>query len=62
MELALYSLLTLAPIVTIFLLLVIARRPAKQAMPVAYLVNVSSTKIKKAKSLYSKHFGIVLSD
>ena len=41
MELALYSLLALAPIVTIFLLLVIARRPAKQAMPVAYLVTAA---------------------
>ena len=41
MELALYSLLALAPIVTIFLLLVIARRPAKQAMSVAYLVTAA---------------------
>lgn len=39
MELAIYSLLALAPIATVFLLLVIARRSAKQAMPVAYLVT-----------------------
>ncbi len=39
MKLALYYLLALAPIITVFLLLVIARRPAKQAMPVAYLVT-----------------------
>ena len=34
-----YCLLALAPILTVFLLLVIARRSAKQAMPVAYLVT-----------------------
>lgn len=39
MELAVYCLLALAPIVTVFLLLVIARRPAKQAMPIAYIVT-----------------------
>ncbi|MDJ0746023.1 MAG: L-lactate permease [Xenococcaceae cyanobacterium MO_167.B27] len=39
MKLILYYLLALAPIITVFLLLVIARRPAKQAMPVAYLVT-----------------------
>ena len=39
MKLLLYYLLALAPIITVFLLLVIARRPAKQAMPVAYLVT-----------------------
>lgn len=39
MELAVYCLLALAPIITVFLLLVIARRPAKQAMPIAYLVT-----------------------
>ncbi len=36
----LYYLLSLAPIITVFLLLVIARKPAKQAMPLAYLVTV----------------------
>lgn len=39
MELAVYGLLALAPIITVFLLLVIARRSAKQAMPVAYIVT-----------------------
>ena len=39
MELAVYCLLALAPILTVFLLLVIAKRSAKQAMPVAYLVT-----------------------
>jgi lactate permease len=39
MELAVYCLLALAPILTVFLLLVIARRSAKQAMPVAYIVT-----------------------
>ncbi|MFM7441238.1 MAG: L-lactate permease [Snowella sp.] len=39
MQLALYSLLALAPILTAFLLLVVANRPATQAMPVAYLVT-----------------------
>ena len=34
-----YCLLALAPILTVFLLLVIARRSAKQAMPIAYLVT-----------------------
>ena len=38
-ELILHCLLALAPILTVFLLLVIARRSAKQAMPVAYLVT-----------------------
>ena len=41
MTLALYSLLALIPIITIFLLLVIARRPASQVMPVAYIVTVT---------------------
>ncbi|MDJ0679358.1 MAG: L-lactate permease [Xenococcaceae cyanobacterium MO_167.B52] len=41
MKLLLYYLLALAPIITVFLLLVIARRPAKQAMPVAYLVTAA---------------------
>ena len=41
MQLVLYYLLSLAPIVTVFLLLVIARRPAKQAMALAYLVTVA---------------------
>jgi lactate permease len=39
MPLALYSLLALAPILTAFLLLVVANRPATQAMPVAYLMT-----------------------
>ena len=39
MELAVYCLLALAPIATVFLLLVVARRSAKQAMPIAYLVT-----------------------
>ena len=41
MTLALYSVLALIPIITIFLLLVIARRPASQVMPVAYIVTVA---------------------
>ncbi|MDJ0591264.1 MAG: L-lactate permease [Pleurocapsa sp. MO_226.B13] len=41
MDLALYYVLALAPIITVFLLLVIAKRPAKQAMPVAYLVTAA---------------------
>ena len=40
MEVANY-LFSLAPILTVFLLLVIARRSAKQAMPVAYLVTAA---------------------
>ncbi|MEY3826085.1 MAG: L-lactate permease, partial [Cyanobacteriota bacterium] len=40
MPLTLLSLLALAPILTAFLLLVVANRPATQAMPVAYLVTV----------------------
>lgn len=39
MELAVYCLLALAPILTVFLLLVIARRSAKQAMLITYLVT-----------------------
>jgi lactate permease len=39
MHLALLSLLAFAPILTAFLLLVVANRPATQAMPVAYLVT-----------------------
>lgn len=39
MQLALYSLLALAPILTAFLLLVVANRPAAQTMPIAYLVT-----------------------
>ena len=35
----LYFLFALAPIITIFLLLVVARQPAKQAMSIAYLVT-----------------------
>ncbi|MEM7796012.1 MAG: L-lactate permease, partial [Cyanobacteria bacterium P01_C01_bin.118] len=38
----LYSLVALLPIATIFLLLVIFRRPASQVMPVAYLVTIAS--------------------
>ena len=41
MGLTLYYLLALAPIFTVFLLLVIAKRPANQAMPIAYLVTVA---------------------
>ena len=41
MELAFYSLLGLAPIVTVFLLLVIWQWPAKRAMPIVYLVTVA---------------------
>jgi lactate permease len=37
----LYFLLAIAPIITVFLLLVIARQPAKQAMAIAYLVTVA---------------------
>ncbi|MGJ3253103.1 MAG: L-lactate permease [Elainellaceae cyanobacterium] len=40
MELLFYSLIALIPIATVFILLVIARRPAGQAMPIAYLVTV----------------------
>lgn len=36
----LYSLVALIPIATVFLLLVVARRSASQAMPVSYLVTV----------------------
>ena len=39
MQILLYYLLPSAPIITVFLLLVIARRTAKQAMSVAYLVT-----------------------
>ena len=39
MQLFLYYLLALAPIITVFLLLVIARRTAKQAMSIAYVVT-----------------------
>ncbi|MGF1460325.1 MAG: L-lactate permease [Leptolyngbyaceae cyanobacterium] len=35
-----YSLIALIPIATVFLLLVVARRPAGQAMPIAYLATV----------------------
>ncbi|MGD1855160.1 MAG: L-lactate permease [Leptolyngbyaceae cyanobacterium] len=37
----LYSLIALIPILTVFGLLVVARRPASQAMPVAYLVTAA---------------------
>lgn len=40
MALFLYSLIALLPLVTVFFLLVIARRPAAQVMPAAYLVTV----------------------
>jgi lactate permease len=40
MVLFLYSLIALIPIATVFILLVVARRPAGQAMPLAYLVTV----------------------
>lgn len=45
MELAVYCLLALAPIVTVFLLLVVARRSAKQAMPIAYLVTAAIARL-----------------
>ncbi len=41
MPLALYSLLAFTPILTAFLLLMVANRPATQAMPVVYLVTVA---------------------
>jgi lactate permease len=41
MDLFLYSLIALVPIATVFVLLVVARRPAGQAMPLAYLVTVA---------------------
>lgn len=41
MVLLFYSLIALLPIATVFLLLVVARRPASQTMPIAYLVTVS---------------------
>lgn len=40
MALLLYSLVALLPLTTVFYLLVIARRPAGQVMPAAYLVTV----------------------
>lgn len=40
MQLLLYSFVALIPIATVFLLLLVARRPAGQAMPIAYLVTV----------------------
>ena len=40
MPLILYSLVALIPIATVFLLLVVAKRPAGQAMPLAYLMTV----------------------
>ena len=40
MQVAFYF-LSLAPIITVFLLLVVARQPAKQAMPWAYLVTAA---------------------
>jgi lactate permease len=41
MSLLLYSLVALIPIATVFLLLVLARRPAGQAMPLAYLITIA---------------------
>ncbi|WP_416672975.1 L-lactate permease [Egbenema bharatensis] len=40
MELALYSLLAIAPIIVAFSLLIMANRPATQAMSAAYAVTV----------------------
>jgi lactate permease len=40
MTLFLYSLIALIPIAAVFLLLVVAKRPAGQAMPLAYLVTM----------------------
>ncbi len=50
MKLVLYYLLALAPIITVFLLLVIARQPAKQAMPVTYLVTAAYANLKRLTS------------
>ena len=41
MELAVYSLLGLAPIISVFLLLILWKWPAKRAMPLVYLVTVA---------------------
>jgi lactate permease len=41
MPLLIYSVIALIPIATVFILLVLVRRPASQAMPIAYLVTVS---------------------
>ena len=41
MELAIYSLLGLTPILTVFLFLIIWQWPAKRAMPLVYLVTVA---------------------
>ena len=41
MELAVYSLLGLAPIISVFLLLIVWKWPAKRAMPLVYLVTVA---------------------
>lgn len=41
MGLTLYDLLAIAPILTVFILLVIAKLPASRAMPVTYLVTVA---------------------
>jgi L-lactate permease len=40
MALFFYSLVALIPIAAVFVLLVMARRPAGQAMPLAYLITV----------------------
>ncbi len=40
MQTLFYSLVALLPIATVFMLLVLARRPAGQAMPIAYLITV----------------------
>lgn len=40
MFLLLYSLVALIPILTVFLLLIIVKKPANQAMPISYLVTV----------------------
>ena len=41
MELAVYSLLGLTPIISVFLLLILWKWPAKRAMPLVYLVTVA---------------------
>ncbi|MEM8641683.1 MAG: L-lactate permease [Cyanobacteria bacterium P01_G01_bin.54] len=41
MAILLYSLIALLPIITVFGLLVVGRRPAGQAMPIAYFVTVA---------------------
>jgi len=59
----LYSVIALIPIAVVFLLLVVARRPAGQAMPVAYVVTVCISvliwKVPPIRVLASSIQGIV---